>query len=93
MYLKAIIEAGGHDVPALPNSAIVDFEGKKYVFVSSEAQRDSLHFEMIEIKLGVTESGFTEVIIPESVNVLNSQFVIKGAYDLLSKMKNSEEKE
>ena len=93
MYLKAVVEAGGHDVPALPNSAVVDFEGKKYVFVSSNAQRDSLHFEMMEVKLGVSESGFTEVIVPESINVQDSQFVVKGAYDLLSKMKNAEEEE
>ena len=88
-----MVEAGGHDVPSLPNSAVVDFEGKKYVFVSSNAQRDSLHFEMVEVKLGVNESGFTEVIVPESIHVQNSQFVVKGAYDLLSKMKNAEEEE
>ena len=93
MYLKAIVEAGGHDVPALPNSAVVDFEGRKYVFVSSNPQRDSLHFEMIEIKLGSSEMGYTEVIVPESINIQDSYFVTKGAYDLLSKMKNSEEVE
>lgn len=36
MYLNAIVEAGGAQVPALPDEAIVDYQGKKYIFVASE---------------------------------------------------------
>lgn len=36
MYLNAVVETGGAKVPALPDEAIVGYQGKKYVFVSSE---------------------------------------------------------
>jgi cobalt-zinc-cadmium efflux system membrane fusion protein len=36
MYLKAIVEAGGTQVNALPDEAIVDFQGKKYIFIPIE---------------------------------------------------------
>jgi len=37
MYLKAIIEAGATDVAALPDDAIVDYQGKKYIFIPIDA--------------------------------------------------------
>jgi cobalt-zinc-cadmium efflux system membrane fusion protein len=44
---------------------------------------------MIEIKTGNSENGFTEVIGDE--NLGDRIFVIKGAYNLLMKMKNTGE--
>ncbi len=45
---------------------------------------------MIEIKTGISESGYTEVILPEKINVLSLRAVITGAYELLSIVKNNE---
>jgi len=45
---------------------------------------------MIEVQIRNSELGYTEVIVPEAFKA-DSQVVIKGAYALLSKMKNSEE--
>ena len=36
MYLKAYVESGSRKVMALPEDAIVEFEGKKYVFVQQQ---------------------------------------------------------
>ncbi|MEJ1238725.1 efflux RND transporter periplasmic adaptor subunit [Chryseolinea sp. T2] len=100
MYLKAIVEAGGVEVPALPDGAIVDFKGKKYVFVpndtatasENEKQNGQLHhFEMVEIQTGSSELGFTEVTFPETKGT--AAVVVEGAYAILSKIKNSEEEE
>ena len=44
---------------------------------------------MIEVEAGNTESGFTEVMLPEAH--LQAEVVVKGAYTVLSKLKNSEE--
>jgi cobalt-zinc-cadmium efflux system membrane fusion protein len=33
MYLKANVETGGAKVPALPNEAVIDYQGKKYIFI------------------------------------------------------------
>lgn len=111
MYLKAIVETGGASVTALPDDAIIDFQGKKYVFIKTkegheheegnhaeqtskegvEHKEEGQHFIMQEITIGNSELGHTEVVLPEGWNNEN-EVVIKGAYAILSKMKNSEEK-
>ncbi len=93
MYLKAIVETGGTLVNALPDEAIIDFQGKKYLFIPAEGrQGDAQHFTMIEIQVGSHEQGFTEIMLPEGFDV-NKEVVVKGAYSVLSKIKNSEEDE
>jgi cobalt-zinc-cadmium efflux system membrane fusion protein len=92
MYLSGLVEAGGALVPALPNEAISDFQGKKYIFVFSgekAGQRGSQVFTMLEVRTSHSELGFTEVEVSDSV--AKSQIVIKGAYFILSKLKNNEE--
>jgi cobalt-zinc-cadmium efflux system membrane fusion protein len=44
---------------------------------------------MVEVKLGNTENGHTEVIMENAL--LNKNFVLKGAYNLLMQLKNKEE--
>lgn len=103
LYLKAVVETGGGMVAALPNEAIIDFQGKKYVFVRSEEAKektndaekpleDGQHFAMMEVQIGNSELGYTEVLLPEDFDV-NTEVAVKGAYSILSKMKNSEEEE
>jgi len=48
-------------------------------------------FKQIEIKKGVTQNGYTEVILPEGFETDHAEVVIKGAYSLLAKINNSEE--
>jgi cobalt-zinc-cadmium efflux system membrane fusion protein len=45
---------------------------------------------MVEVIIGISDGGYTEVQLPADEN-LKGRIVLKGAYDLLSKMKNSEE--
>jgi membrane fusion protein, heavy metal efflux system len=92
MYVKAFIELNNNTVPALPQEAVVQSEGKDYIFVfkgerqeGGEKMRD---FQMVEIRKGVTEIGFTEVVEPV---VTDDLVVVKGAYSLLAKIKNTEE--
>lgn len=89
MYLKAYVEAGTQRLPAIPNEAIVNFEGKDYVFV---AEKEANHFKMLELTKGISELGYTEVEMKEGLSD-ESLIVINGAYDILAKMKNSEEEE
>jgi membrane fusion protein, heavy metal efflux system len=96
MYLSAYVETGGALVPALPDEAIVDYNGKKYIFIVSEEKHEEgkskesgQYFMMLEIQTSNRELGFTEVNVPDSLS--QAEVVVKGAYSLLSKMKNSEE--
>ena len=95
MYLKALVETGkSQKAAALPEKAIVDFAGKQYIFVESDpnpaGQGKVYHFEIIEVRTGATELGYTEVKAT-GADLNAKKVVINGAYDLLSKMKNSEE--
>ena len=89
-FVKAIIETGANPVNALPDEAVVDFEGKSYVFVKDTKGERS--FDMVEVTKGISENGYTEVKMPAGSSE-SPQFVLKGAYALLSKLKNSEEEE
>jgi len=90
MYLKAYVEAGTQDVSALPDKAVVGFEGSSYIFILvPSGEKGTRHFKMIPVNTGVSELGYTEVILPKGFDS-RAEIVINGAYDLLSKLKNSE---
>ncbi|PZR29125.1 MAG: efflux transporter periplasmic adaptor subunit [Citrobacter freundii] len=111
-YLQALIEAGNSQELALPETAVVDFEGKKYVFVETVAAEPTQNagtqnqakpaasensakyeFKIVEVQTGISEAGFIAVQLPDQLQPAKTKIVLKGAYDLLSKMKNSEEEE
>jgi membrane fusion protein, heavy metal efflux system len=91
MYLKAFVEAGAQNVMAIPDKAIVNYDGADYIFVKSEMDKENKqHFKMLAIKKGVNETGYTELILPNDFDLKN-EIVINGAFDILAKMKNAEE--
>lgn len=109
-YLTAFIETAASSVPTLPDAAVVDFEGKKYIFIIKQANPavqhehkagesedekkkmgDEIVFEKVEVTVGVSNGGYTEVVLPADMDPQTTTVVLSGAYDLLSKMKNSEE--
>ncbi|HEX5155327.1 MAG TPA: efflux RND transporter periplasmic adaptor subunit [Parafilimonas sp.] len=100
LFLKALVESGAQEVTALPNDAIIDYAGEKYIFIVStdKPAKDSNaagehHFIMMPVQVGDSELNYTEVVLPENFDKANTEVVVKGAYSLLSKMKNSEEEE
>jgi membrane fusion protein, heavy metal efflux system len=106
MYLKALVETGGIEVPALPDQAIIDYQGKKYIFYelvsqphgalkneTKESHASEHHFIMLEVQIGNSEMGYTEVILPADFSPPTAQIVVRNAYAILSKMKNSKDEE
>ncbi|MEI7725977.1 MAG: efflux RND transporter periplasmic adaptor subunit [Bacteroidota bacterium] len=95
MYVNAIVEASANQVTSLPSEAIVSFDDKDYIFVfgknKEENGRQFTEYRMVEIKKGVTDSGYTEIVLPEGFDLKSSRVVIKGAYNLLSAKKNAGE--
>jgi len=90
MYLKAYVESGINKVQALPDQAIVEFDGKKYIFIEQVSTTTKTHqFKMVEVKTAIAENGYTQVSATDLKK--EAKVVIKGAYDLLSKVKNAEE--
>ena len=90
-FLKAFIDLDENPVTALPETAVVTFEGKDFIFISRGKQGGNEVFEMLPIQKGITENGFTEVIFAEGTVALQLNIVRKGAYNLLAKLKNAGE--
>ncbi|MEO0038499.1 MAG: hypothetical protein RIQ59_1710 [Bacteroidota bacterium] len=82
MYMNADINIKSENSLALPKDAIVNFEGKEYIFAVVKKNQ----YQMIEIKTGNSENGFIEILDAEPI--LNDSIVTKGAYTLLMKLKN-----
>ncbi len=85
MYMNAEIDVESKQLNALPEDAVVSFEGKNYIFID----KGNKQYEMAEINIGNTENGFTQ--IGAAVDFVDKNIVIKGAYSLLMKMKNTED--
>lgn len=85
MYMNAEIQLDTKTVKALPDDAIVTFEGRQYVFENTANNR----FEMKEVNIGNSEYAYTAIIDADSL--LGKKIVINGAYALLMKLKNKEE--
>jgi cobalt-zinc-cadmium efflux system membrane fusion protein len=94
-YVTAYIATKNLHQPALPDEAIINYAGKPYVFIADKThKKDSIYFyRMTEVATGISEGGYTSITLPDSIDKKNSLFVIKGAYDLLGKLKNSGEEE
>lgn len=95
MFVNAMIETASSPVPALPSDAIIRFDDKDYIFVfernKEEKGKPVTEFRMIEVKKGVTNNGYTEVILPEGFDSKTARVVIKGAYNLMAAKKNAGE--
>jgi len=95
MYVNAIIEASTDSVTALPSEAVVSFDDKDYIFVFEKNKEENgmpfTEYRMIEVQKGVTDGGYTEVILPKGFDLKAAKVVIKGAYNLLSAKKNAGE--
>jgi cobalt-zinc-cadmium efflux system membrane fusion protein len=92
MYVKATIEIDKRTTPAVPDESLVEFEGKNYLFTfqGKEEAENTTVYQMVEVGKGVSQDGYSAVILPEKFDT-TAQIVTKGAFSLLSKLKNSEE--
>ena len=85
MFLTAEIETKPEKSVVVPEDAIVSFEGDSFVFMVQGKNQ----FKMIKVETGISRSEKTEVKFPENVNA-RTPLVLKGAYSLLSVLKNTE---
>lgn len=85
MYMNGEIEVKSNNALVAPEEAIVNFEGKNYIFID----KGNYSFEMREVETGNTENKLTELINAEALKGKN--IVSNGAYSLLMSLKNTEE--
>ena len=91
MYVKAMIATKSADVPALPVAAIVQSEGKDYIFIQTDTANKKITFKMVPVVKILEQDEYVEVALSKNLNTNTGRIVIKGAYSLLAAMKNVEE--
>jgi cobalt-zinc-cadmium efflux system membrane fusion protein len=84
MFLKGSVEVSDYEAMSVPESSVVGFNGKNYVFVAN-AERS---FEMKEVQTGIRFDGHIEIL---SGITPDKQVVDKGAFQLLATLKNAGE--
>ena len=85
MYMNAEVDITSSKGFTLPETAIVNYEGKYYAY----EQKEDLKYVMVEVVLGAKKDGFVEI---KNYQLLqNRKLVLNGSYTLLMKMKNVEE--
>lgn len=82
-YVNAEISLNNAKVDALPEESIVKWENKPFVFVKQADQT----YKLVAVELGVSTNGFIEI----KTNLKGQDIVLKNAYTLLMKLKNSSE--
>ena len=85
-YINALIQIDNNNAFILNNDAIVDYEGKKFVFIQNENKNT---FSMQEVQLGTITDKVSEIINYDTLQ--NKSIVIGDAYTLLMVLKNKEE--
>lgn len=92
MFVRAVVETTTRQVPALPDKAVLDYEGKQVVFRQERAAGGQPVFRLVEVRRGQQAGGYSEVFIPGNAAANNAaRYVTEGAYSLLSKLKNPSE--
>lgn len=85
MYMNAEIQTLSRSVQAIQEKAVVNFEGKYYIFVQEAKGK----FRMKEVFPGKTENGWIELLNCSYLS--NAEIVTDGAYALLMTLKNQAE--
>ncbi len=95
MYVNASVVESDNLVTAIPSEAVVSFDDKNYIFIYERDKTESgmpfTEYKMVEVKKGVSSSGYTEIKLPEGFDISGERVVLRGAYNLLSAMKNAGE--
>lgn len=83
LFMNAIIKSNTNQTYALPNDAIVRYEGTYYVFL----RNSSNSFLMTPVEIGNAQNNYTEILKP--LNLQGKEIVTQGAYNLLMALKNN----
>ena len=104
MNITGIVNLDGALSPSVPNEAIVNADGKYYIFLVKEKEEEphehkegeshnhgskqGTRFEKIEVMKGATELGYT-AITPVNKIAEGTHVVVKGAFFVNAKLSNT----
>jgi len=90
MNITAVISIGEAVVPAVPNDAIVTYQGQDYIFVLTNQRpaEEETTFERVQVVKGVSDIGYTEITFVKNTSA-DSKILTKGAFFANAKMTNT----
>lgn len=90
MNVTALVSLDKSTVPAVPNDAIVNIQGKDFIFMAMPSEhKGEISFEKIPVAKGTSDVGFTEITLLKDIPA-DSKIVLKGSFFILAKMTNKE---
>lgn len=87
MFLNGSFELDNKRAIVVPESAVVRYQSKPYIFIA----KDSSRFEMMEVEIGISNQQMIELKVRENMDWKQQKVVLKNAYSLLGKLKNKME--
>lgn len=87
MFMVAEIEVVLANVLAVPESAVVRWENRHFVFIEQAPGA----FTMTEVETGASSDGYVQLIPGGEIDLAGAVLVRENAYALLMKMKNTAE--
>jgi len=88
MFVTAHIQTGQAKVTALPETAVVQFEGKDYIFVEEQ----NYQYRRTLVETGIKNRDTIAVNLPPAIKA-SDKIALKGAHNLLAIQANAEEEE
>ncbi len=85
-FISASIDVNSEESDVLPNKAIVNFEGKNYIFISLSNNQ----FKATPVTIGSSDGDYTRILPDPDFN-RESSIVLTGAFELIGLLKNKEE--
>lgn len=84
MYVSGQIATGRQECTTLPSKAIVNSDGKNYIFaLNKKPQKGKYEFSRHEVTTGVSQNGYTEVLLCEHIKK-DQKIVTDNAFYLAS---------
>lgn len=87
MYMQAEVDVVEEDALAVPESAVVRWENRHFVFV----QKSPGDFQLTEVETGATDGGYIRISAKGDTRLDTAELVLENAYAVLMKMKNTAE--
>ncbi len=91
MYVRAWIEVGAQTMPAVPVSAVVQFEGKDFIVLETSQSATEHSFRLQQVRRETEQGGYVGIALPDGFDARSERVVVGNAFAILAAIKNAQE--
>ncbi|MFC3415279.1 efflux RND transporter periplasmic adaptor subunit [Algoriphagus hitonicola] len=82
MYVEGKLQLAPEEGMSLPETAVLSEDDKSYILILSEENEKGYELEKIEVTIGPTQEGYTQVNPKKDINS-DRQVLVKGGFSLI----------